>query len=336
LYAQEKIMQELIQSFTSHLKEAVQIGQATEFNHPDKKFDNILICGLGGSGIGGTIIQLYLQPELSIPVLTNKAYQIPAFVDEKTLVICSSYSGNTEETLAMYEESIDRGAEVAIVSSGGKFIEKAQSSDHNFIKIPGGLPPRAAFGYSFPQLFYVLQKYGLIDTKFQQQLEQAIELIDSEESGIQEEARRIAGELVGKIPVIYCESSLEGIAVRFRQQINENGKMLCWHHVVPEMNHNELVGWRENYQERVVAVFLESEEDYYRNRKRFDYSKSVIEQYAKKPISIKAKGKNALSRQLYLIHICDWISYFIAEKKEIDAVEVEVISGLKNMLAELD
>jgi glucose/mannose-6-phosphate isomerase len=183
-------------------------------------------------------------------------------------------------------------------------------------------------------LFFVFEKYGLIQSKTEQ-IKSAIRLIDQAESSIQKEAAAITEKLYGKLPIVYGESSLDGVCVRFKQQINENAKMLCWHNVIPEMNHNELVGWRTKNKEIAIVIFR-SESDFYRNNKRIEYSKEVIEQYASSISEIYAKGESALEQALYLIHLGDWISYFLAEKKGIDAVEVDVITGLKEMLADLD
>lgn len=327
-------MKDLITNFTNHLNQAIAIGSSTEFKPTKNAIENVLICGLGGSGIGGTIISQLISDECQKPILVNKDYSLPAFVSPNTLVICCSYSGNTEETLSMYAQAEEKGAEVAIITSGGQFAKIAKSKGKNIIQIPGGLPPRAAFGLSFPQLFFVFEKYGLIQSKTEE-IKSAISLIDQSESNIQKEAAAVTEKLYGKRPIIYGESSLDGVCVRFRQQINENAKMLCWHHVIPEMNHNELVGWRTKNRDLAVVIFR-SKSDFYRNQERIEYSKEIIEQYASSVSEIYAKGASALEQALYLIHLGDWISYFLAEKKGIDAVEVDVITGLKEMLADLD
>lgn len=329
------MMNQLIGDFTKHLATAIQIGKSAEFKTAGKKIDNVLICGLGGSGIGGTIIAQMVKNQISIPVATNKDYFIPEFVGENTLVVCSSYSGNTEETLQMYEQAKSKNAEIVVVTSGGKFQELADKEGHNFIKIPGGLPPRAAFGLGFPQLFFVLEKYGLIEDSFISQIESTILSIDAEESSIREEAKAIANKLNGKIPVIYSEDTFEGVCVRFRQQINENSKRLAWHATLPEMNHNEIVGWRRDYSELAV-LFFRSSGDFYRNQKREEYLKKVISDYNQTVISVNAKGDTLLERALYLVHIGDWISEYFGEINKVDTTEVNVITGLKNMLADLD
>lgn len=328
------MMNELIAGFTGHLKEAIQVGKSTEFENTDKSLLNVLICGLGGSGIGGTIISQLISEDCALPITVNKDYKIPAFVNEDTLVICCSYSGNTEETIEMYEAAVAKGATISIITSGGKFADFAKENGHNIIQIQGGLPPRAAFGLSFPQVFFTFHKYGLISDGFLADFDAGIELLDAEENTIRSEAEGLAGKLFNTIPIIYCEAPLEGIAVRFRQQLNENSKMLAWHNVIPEMNHNELVGWRTNYKNISVLIFR-SEREYYRNTARIEQNKTVMATYTQNINEVHAKGENRMAQALYLIHLGDWISKQLADLKEIDSVEVDVITGLKNMLGEL-
>jgi len=327
-------MDELIAGFTSHLKEAMEVGKKADFTNTDNSLLNVLVCGLGGSGIGGTIISQLVSEQCALPITINKDYKIPSFVNQDTLVICCSYSGNTEETLEMYQQAYNKGAEIAIITSGGKFGDLAKENNHNMIQIKGGFPPRAAFGLSFPQLFYVLHQYGLISDDFSGQIESAITLIDAEEDSIQAEAKGLAKKLHGTFPIIYTEAPMEGVAVRFRQQIAENSKMLASHHVIPEMNHNELVGWRTK-NEDLAAVFFRSKDEYYRNTARIEKTKEVAGKYTSNVNEIYAKGEGKIQQALYLIHLGDWITYDLAVLKDIDSVEVDVIEGLKGVLAEL-
>ena len=328
------MMDELIAGFTSHLKEAIEVGKKAEFSNTDNSLMNVLVCGLGGSGIGGTIIGQLVSDQCALPITINKDYKIPSFVNQDTLVICCSYSGNTEETLEMYEQAYDKGAEIAIITSGGKFAEIAKENGHNIIQIRGGFPPRAAFGLSFPQLFFALSQYGIISDDFIVNIEDAISLMDAEESSTQAEAKKIANKLLGTFPIIYTEAPMEGVAVRFRQQVAENSKMLSSHHVIPEMNHNELVGWRTK-NEDLSVLFFRSKDEYYRNTARIETSKEVAAQYTSNVNEVFAKGEGRIQQALYLIHFGDWITYDIAVLKQIDSVEVDVITGLKNMLADL-
>jgi len=327
-------MRDLIEGFTKQISESIAISKQTNLQPTGKKIDNVLICGLGGSGIGGTIIAQIVANDVKVPITVNKDYKIPAFVNENTLVICCSYSGNTEESLEMLTQAQAKNAEIACITSGGKLKEIAEEKNYNHIIIPGGNPPRAAFGLSFPPLFFLLKNYQLISNDYESQLKSAITLLNNEEDNILDEAKVITEKLFHKIPVIYADANYEGVAVRFRQQINENSKMLCWHHVIPEMNHNELVGWRTKNEDLAVVIFR-NDDDYFRTQKRMEVNKTIFQQYTSTIIEIHSKGESPLERALYLIHIGDWISFLLAKKNGVDVVEVDVITALKNELAKI-
>jgi len=327
-------MKELIEDFTKHLANSIAICNASNLSTFNGKIDNVLICGLGGSGIGGTIISQVVANNANCPITINKDYKIPAFVGSNTLVICCSYSGNTEESLEMLSVAENKNAIITCITSGGKLAEIAQSKNYNHIIIPGGHPPRAAFGLGFPPLFYILNHYKVISEDYTSQFNTAIKTIDTEEINIITEAATITEKLMGKTPVIYAAANYEGVAIRFRQQINENSKMLCWHHVIPEMNHNELVGWTEKNDDLAVVLFR-NDDDYYRTQKRMEVNKTVFAKYTSTIIEIYSKGNTHLERALYLIHLGDWISYLIAEKKGVDVTEVDVITNLKNELSKI-
>lgn len=327
-------MNDYINDFTNHLSDALTIGDSAFLKKTNKSFSNILICGLGGSGIGGTIVKDLISKDISIPIETSKGYDIPGFVNEKTLVIACSYSGNTEETLSALNKCLEKNAEVVIVCSGGKLQDLALEKDLNHIIIPGGNPPRAMFGYGFTQLFFVLNNYGIINDSFKADFENSILLINTEQENIKKTAQDISKKLFNTTPIIYVADGFEGVAVRFRQQINENSKMLCWHHVVPEMNHNELLGWRTNV-ENTSVIYLRNESDYYRNKTRIDINKSVIEKYTSNISEIWSLGNSSIERSLYLINVGDWISWYLSELNNVDAIEIDVINYLKEKLSDL-
>jgi glucose/mannose-6-phosphate isomerase len=327
-------MKELIKDFTNQIAHAIVIGNSYSPSEKRRKLSNVLISGLGGSGIGGTIAAELVASEAGIPIITNNGYFVPAFVDDETLFIACSYSGNTEETVSATELAYEKGAKIVVISSGGKLREMAKAHNWDFIEIPGGQPPRASFGLSFPEVLYVLHAYGIISKKFEKDLEAAMKLLDDNEAAIQKEALEVTEKLFGKIPVIYAADGFGGVATRFRQQINENSKMLCWHHVIPEMNHNELVGWRTKNDDLAVVLFR-NESDYKRIQARMDINKGTFAEYTNTTVEIWSKGESDLQRSLYLIHIGDWITYLLAEKKGIDETEVKVIDHLKGELAKL-
>ena len=327
-------MKELIKDFTNQIAHAIVIGNSYSRSEKRRKISNVLISGLGGSGIGGTIAAEVVASEALIPITTNNGYFIPAFVDDETLFLACSYSGNTEETVSAAELAHEKGAKIVVISSGGKLKEMAEARNWDFIEIPGGQPPRASFGLSFPEVLYALHAYGIISKTFEKELEVAIKLLDDNEEAIQKEALDVTEKLFGKIPVIYAADGFGGVATRFRQQVNENAKMLCWHHVIPEMNHNELVGWRTKDDDLAVVLFRNGT-DFKNIQARMDINKKTFAEYTDTTVEIWSKGTSDLQRALYLIHIGDWISFFLGEKKGVDITEVKVIDHLKGELAKL-
>ena len=287
-------MNDYINDFTNHLTEAIEIANNTTLKHYNKEIRNILICGLGGSGIGGTIVSDIITPKVNVPI----------------------------------------AATIAIITSGGKFKEIAEENNYNRIIVPGNQPPRAMFGYAFTELFFMLNHYGIIDDSFKTDFDKAIALLDSEKMDIQKQAMELAKKMYKQTPVIYVANGFEGVAVRFRQQINENAKMLCWHHVVPEMNHNELLGWRTNVDDLAV-VYFRNKCDYDRNQIRMDINKKVITEYTENITEIWSKGDSLIENSLYHINLGDWVSWYLSEMNNVDAIEIDVINFLKGELAKI-
>ena len=327
-------MNEYIDDFSNHLREAIEIANNTSLTSCTKEIRNVLICGLGGSGIGGTIVSDIISPKVNIPITSTKDYSVPNFVNEHTLVIANSYSGNTEETLYALEKCQAKGAEIAVITSGGKLKVIADKNKYNKIIIPGNQPPRAMFGYAFTELFFMLHHYRIIDDSFKTDFDKAITLIDSEKADIQKQAISLAKKMHKQTPVIYVANGFEGVAVRFRQQLNENSKMLCWHHVVPEMNHNELLGWRTNINDLAV-VYFRNKSDYNRNQIRMDINKKVISKFTENITQIWSKGDSLIENSLYHINLGDWVSWYLSEMNNVDAIEIDVIDFLKGELAKV-
>ena len=327
-------MNDYINDFSNHLREAIEIANNTTLSPYTKEIRNILICGLGGSGIGGTIVSDIISSKVNIPIAATKDYSIPNFVNEHTLVIANSYSGNTEETLYALEKCQARGAEIAVITSGGKLKTIAEEKKYNKIIIPGNQPPRAMFGYAFTELFFMLNHYGIIDDSFKSDFDKAITLIDTEKADIQKQAMNLAKKMYKQTPVIYVAKGFEGVAVRFRQQLNENSKMLGWHNVVPEMNHNELLGWRTNV-DGLAVVYFRNKCDYDRNQIRMDINKKVISKFTSNITEIWSKGDSLIENSLYHISVGDWTSWYLSEMNNVDAIEIDVIDFLKGELAKI-
>jgi glucose/mannose-6-phosphate isomerase len=326
-------MNELIAAFPNQLRESLSLAQTYQLQKPKNEIHNIVVAGLGGSGIGADITAELTSTCRKVPMLTVKGYELPQFVGKNTLLLCSSFSGNTEETLDCFEQGRLAGAHIICISSGGKLLEYAQQYGFDFVQLPGrGLPPRACLGYSLVQQIQVLWQLGMISKNILEDLPNAISLLENESSTIQMKAKKIASFLIAKFPVIYSVDQIGATAVRLRQQLNENAKILCSHHVIPEMNHNELVGWR-NQPGSFAVLLLRRPNDHGRNQVRIDINKKIISQYTDTIIEIFAKGETELEQFLYLILIGDWISWELSVLREVDAVEVDVIDYLKSSLS---
>lgn len=327
-------MNQLIASLPDQIREAIKIGENTPFTPTSKKITAVLVCGLGGSGIGGKIVGFLLKEELPVPFLCINDYDIPNWVNENTLVIASSYSGNTEETLWALDAATARNSEIAVITSGGSVLEKAKAHNWNSFVVPGGEQPRAMLAFSVIQQLYILWRYGLINDSQIKNLKTIPDFIEQEEQAVRDEAVVIATAFAGKRPIIYAGNDFEGVAVRWRQQINENGKELCWHHVFPEMTHNELVGWTGGSPNE-VPIFLSSDYNHPRTNYRWKITKDVIANYTPTILETNAKGESKLAHNFYLIHLGDWVSYFISQIKNIDPNEVDIITHLKSEMAKM-
>lgn len=325
------MMKDLIQGFPAQLKQALEIAAKARLSPLKTAINKVVICGLGGSGIGATIAKEILFGEAIVPIEVFKTYSLPAYIDEHTLIICSSYSGNTEETLECYSLAQKQKAKIVCITSGGKLLELSSKDGNDAIIVPGGMPPRTCLGYSLTQLFHILSYYQLAPQKTVA-IEESAEILGKEQEAIMHEANLIAKKLHNKLPVIYSTAFHEGVSIRLRQQFNENAKILCWHHVVPEMNHNELVGWSHAYTDAAVVVFHDKDENP-RNKLRMEFCRKVFNKYASEVIEIPSKGENAVAKALYWIHLGDWISLFLAEKRNVDAMDIKVIDNLKQELA---
>lgn len=325
-------MDELITRFPQQLTEALKLGHSYAFSQPDVRFDNVVVSGLGGSGIGGTMVQNYTFPFLKIPFVVNKTYDIPGFVNQNSLVIICSYSGNTEETTSALEQAIEKNAFIVCITSGGKIEARAKEKNMPCFLIPGGMPPRACLGYSLVQLLFVLHYAGLIKNDFVKQIESAVALLEKDKALFQQTASDLSEKLAGKLPVVYAAHQMEGVAIRWRQQLNENSKITAWENVVPEMNHNELVGWRD-VNEDLGVVFLHTESDHPKVKTRMGINKEIIQKCTHTVLDVSAVGINYWEQAFSLIHIGDWLSWYLSRLRRVDAMEVNVIDFLKSELA---
>ncbi|MFT4752753.1 MAG: glucose/mannose-6-phosphate isomerase [Salibacteraceae bacterium] len=324
-------MKSLIQNFSTHLSDALTIGNRASLMGNTRTFSNVLITGMGGSGIGGAIVS-QLATNVRIPIVVNNTYDLPSWVNENTLVIGSTYSGNTEETIRVIEAALAKGAEVAFVTSGGRAGELAKEHGLNQIVLEGGNPPRSQFAYSVVSQMFLLNHYGITSFAIDKEINATIALLNREEENTIAESRIIAENIANTMPIIYCAAGYDGVATRFRQQLNENSKMLCWHNVIPEMNHNELVGWAGG-NENMSVVILRNTDDSAKNQQRIEINKNIISGYTKRIYEIWSKGNSKIARSFYHVHFEDWVTMHLSEINKVDVMEIDAINFLKAELA---
>lgn len=328
-------MDQLISRFMEQMEEAMAIGEAAVISPQTIPAHHIYVAGLGGSGIGADFVASFIRETANIPYLVGKGYDIPAFVGPNTIGIASSYSGNTEETLRCYKQMKEAGARIIVVSSGGKLIEMAKEDGYDYVQVPDNWPsPRACLGYSVIAQMHIMHKLGYVAKDQLNEVLKAATLLRKDSDEIKNKAEKIAHFMHGKLPIIYATDRMTPVAVRFRQQLNENAKMLCWHHVIPEMNHNELVGWRDKNNDLAV-IYFRSKDDFGRNQVRIDINKEIISNYTDTIIEVFAKGDSLIEQSFYLVHLGDWISWYMSQLRGMDAVEVKVIDYLKGELAKV-
>jgi len=325
-------MKKLIEAFPENIKEAIEIAKASVIRKPSQEIHNIVMCGLGGSGIGAKMVANWLMDDIALPITLVNDYTLPAFVGKNTLVIGSSYSGNTEETTMAISDAKDRGSHIICICSGGKLERFCAENEYDCILVPGGNPPRSALAYSVIQLLHIFAELGFVSHEYKNEMLKGGELIEREQENIHRIAKEMAEHLYEKVGIYYAEAKYEGVIVRARQQFNENSKYLGWHHVIPEMNHNELVGWTGG-DNRFAPIFFNTGDLHPRNYRRFEISQTAIEKKCGKVFVVTAKGNSFIERSVYLINIVDWASYYLCEMNGADIIDIEIIDYLKGELA---
>jgi glucose/mannose-6-phosphate isomerase len=327
-----------IESFTHQLAEGLKLGQSLDLVRPGSDIRNIVIAGMGGSGIGANLVESLTFGRIPIPISVCKTYNIPQFVSPHTLFIACSYSGNTEETISAVNKALLKRAHVICIASGGKLLDIAKEYNLLYIQLPPGSDsPRAMLAFNMLALLSVLYHTNHIGAAYIKETENAIEFLNRGEKGIQSEAELIARKLKGKLPVIYCDNRLYAMALRFQQQLNENSKHMAHVNTFPEMNHNELVGWSfpEALMPMLQVVYMYSDHDHERVEKRMEICRDLFEKKSNPIIDVVGEGASLLEQYYYLIHLTDWISYYLARENGVEPEPIEPIIYLKTELEKL-
>lgn len=300
---------------------------------------HIVLSGMGGSAIGGDIVCSLLREELPVPFYVIRDYNLPSFVNPKTLFFAVSYSGKTEETITTYKEAKSKGARCVVITSGGKL--KEISENDVYIPLPAGMPPRFAFPFIFVPIIRSLESMGIV--KKRNDWDETIKLLKKLREDLaptspsqDNEAKKLAYSLKGKLPLIYPSCPLlYGVALRWKTQINENAKAHTYVDFFPELNHNEIMAWESREKVANFAVLLlrdKGEND--RIKKRVEITKELIG--GKTEIyEVWTKGQSKLARVFSLLYLGDFLSLYLAILYGFDPREIDFIDYMKNKLGAL-
>lgn len=332
----------ILSSFDRQLEEALEIGLKADIPALEA-VDNVLVCGLGGSAIGGDFLSAYLGTDLKVPLSVHRNYSVPGFADEKTLALICSYSGNTEETLSAFQDAHKAGCSIICLSSNGQLQSYAEEYGYPLLQIPGGFPPRTALGYSAVPLLIALSRVGLVSDRSEEVsrsidwVRSRIERFGAEVPAKENAAKTLARQMHRKIPVIYgSQDRLEMVARRWRGQVSENAKQLAYSSALPEMNHNEIQGWKHPAAGigKLVPIFLRDQEDHAQVQARADITRRLVGDQTDESLEFWTEGQSWLERLWSLILLGDWASLYLAFLNQENPTPVETIEDFKKRLKE--
>ena len=310
---------------------------------PGDAIRNIVVLGMGGSGISGDVVQAAFNDEVPVPITVLKQIRTPAFVGPETLAIAVSYSGDTEETVSMASSAVERGAQLVAISCGGRLADVARDAGALHLPCPGGLLPRAAIGALVAPVLVTLFRMGLAPgahanlVNAQAQLARRRDRCVPSVTGAANPAREVARRLGRTIPIVYGGGALGGVAAyRWKCDMNENAKAPAFWHQYPELDHNEICGWGQHgdvTRQLLSLVELRHGFEHKRLRLRFDATREIIEECVHQVIAVEAEGEGRLAQLLDLMYFGDWTSSYVALQNDVDPGPIDAIFDLKARLA---
>ncbi len=335
-------MMRLILDFPEQVLEGIEIADRLEIPGDFDGFSEILITGMGGSGIPGDFLRVYLRQDLRVPLIVNKEYTVPRFVSKKTLVFAVSYSGTTEETIAAFHATRKAGAKMIGVTSGATLGHLCKEYNVPCVLAPTNRQTRTSFGYLFSSILIILQRLGFVPDK-KTEIEETINVLKQIREELEPEvptrkniAKKIALKLVGKIPFIYgVRDDTDVVALRWRQQFNENSKTIASSEAFPELDHNETVAFdtpRRNY-DMYEMLLLRKKNESPKIRKRIELSKSIFKLRRIHFTEIWSKGVSSLAKLLSLSYTGDFTSIYLAIANGVDPTPVKTIKRIRDALA---
>jgi glucose/mannose-6-phosphate isomerase len=334
-------MIERIKDLPAQCKQAWQAAMDFDLPPHYANVDKVVIVGMGGSAIGGDLVRSLAETEAKIPIIVHRDYGLPAYVDARTLLIASSYSGNTEETLSAFEAALGAGYKKMAMTTGGKLEQLAKENNIPVFKIEYVAQPRAALGYGFFPAVCFMQKLGFISDKTDDVAE-AVQIMESLSARLDEKsplknnpAKQLAGRLRGCLPVIYGAGITAQVGHRWKTQDNENGKAWAFYEVFPELNHNATVGFPQPKEiaSKIRVVFLRSPGFNERIKLRYEITAELLKRAGVAHEFVDSEGVSPLAQMMSLIMMGDFTSYYLAILYKTDPTPVKVIDYLKERLA---
>ncbi len=341
--ADPKGMFALTMEFPRQCERALEIADQFALPSLPRMPQQVVVAGMGGSGIGGDYLRALLEASGKLPATVVRDYTLPNFVGADTLVFAVSYSGNTEETLACYHQARERGAMVIALASGGELQANAQRDGVPFLTIPGGQPPRTALGYLFFPLVNLCERLGLLPpmggaiTQMLNRLRQMREAFAIEVPAEQNPTKQFALALYHRIPLLYGSCGPRAtVAMRWKGQINENAKQHAFAYTFPELNHNEILGWvlAPHQASNWSVVVLSDPDDSLKIRTRIEVTRRLVGDSAQWH-ELQAEGDSLLERLMHLTYFGDFVSLYLALLNEVDPENIDHINTLKAELAKI-
>ena len=329
--------------FPEHIKDAISCGKTVDISKEyGTQVQNIVFSGMGGSAIGADLIRCLLSNDIHIPIMVNRDYRLPHFVNHHTLLIVSSYSGNTEETISSLTDGIKRGAKIIAITTGGAIGKLAKENAIPVVTIPEGIPPRHALAYLVFPILVVFEKFFStvhVSHLFDEVIHVLSDLRDQDIGPSQmfntNKAKQTAERIYKRFPIMYTHDEyFAPVALRWRGQLEENAKMLCSHHVFPEMNHNEIMGWQKGNTllDTCIVLMLKDAKSNPRVNQRIEITTRVIRDKGFDVIEVSAHGTNVLSRIMSLLYMADFVSLYCAVLHHINPIAIDTIDYIKNEL----
>lgn len=318
-------------SISDHLRDALwRIESARLAAGEDAA--GLLVCGMGGSAIGGDLAAAALGSRLTRPLLTVRGYELPSWASAEWTVLCASYTGETEETLACFAAAEALGAPRIVVSTGGKLVEQARQAGVPVIGLPGILQPRAAVAYMFATAAEAAALAG-IAPRIHTEIDAAAAFLEQRLGTLQDRAAEVATRLEGTLPVVLGSDLTAPVARRWKTQINENAKLPAFFSELPEADHNEICGWAAVADgARLAAVLLEDADQHPRERTRFRLTAEAIAASGAEAVRVETEGEDRVARMLWATLLGDLVSLQLAQARGVDPIPVEAIEELKAAL----